>query len=421
MALLHGSWLPQPLQPTEPHPSFFLWGEVWRRATPEMGEIWTVEASSSPAAQPFAMGRSELVEFLSVRSSRLAGLTAESQRWRYQTIALPSYVSDGVVLPQHSAAELQPDVFLFPWQIEGLCLSPMAAIEFLSALPLRVVNADESFVGGDLQFWAHVARWSLDLLTRCKFLPVLKRSTEEHFLAQWEPLLDSEVDRLRLAKFSDRLPPTCRTYQATSAARAIELPEEPQAILYNGLSQMLDAQVRAVAQAQAPSQTPPHGTGRSPGKSPSAIAAPVREWLQALGHTPEVAAAPPLLTALNIWTAPLQQRGLEQSQFRTCLVLHPPLPGRLLPGQSDWKLEYFLQAAHDPEFLVSAPTIWNNPVERLSYRGESIVRPQETLLRGLGLASRLYGLMEPSLQDARPQFCTLTPLQAYEFLKSVAW
>jgi SNF2 family DNA or RNA helicase len=40
---------------------------------------------------------------------------------------------------------------------------------------------------------------------------------------------------------------------------------------------------------------------------------------------------------------------------------------------------------------------------------------------GLGLASRLYPLLEPSLQEARPQFCTLDPLQAYDFLKSVAW
>jgi hypothetical protein len=71
--------------------------------------------------------------------------------------------------------------------------------------------------------------------------------------------------------------------------------------------------------------------------------------------------------------------------------------------------------------LVDATTIWNNSVERLAYAGRTIELPQETLLSGLGLASKLYPLIEPSLQAQRPQSCQLNPLQAYEFIKSVAW
>ncbi|NJK53887.1 MAG: ATP-dependent helicase, partial [Leptolyngbyaceae cyanobacterium SU_3_3] len=40
---------------------------------------------------------------------------------------------------------------------------------------------------------------------------------------------------------------------------------------------------------------------------------------------------------------------------------------------------------------------------------------------GLGLASRLYNLIEPSLQEARPQVCQLNPTQAYDFIMNVAW
>jgi SNF2 family DNA or RNA helicase len=422
MALLHGNWLPQPpsLSIATPPDCFLIWGEVWRRTTPEMGVSATATAVS---AHPYALGRSELAELL--RSLQQAGRLPGTLEfglaqadWRSQGLALPSQTIEGVVLPLHSAASAEGnDPFLFPWQVEGLCLTVSQAIEFLSALPLRQVAADESFVGGDLQFWSHIARWSLDLLTRCKFLPSLV-TADDRTLAQWQPLLDSEVDQVRLVRFRDCLPSTCRTYQ-TGTALAIDLPVEPQAWLYAGLSRMLDAQVRAVAQAQP--LTPAAPTGRSTPKSssPVPIAPIVRDWLQALGQEAGAtlsAASSSLETALTTWTAPLQQRGLEQTQFRTCLVLHPPPP-----GQSGWKLEYFLQAANDAEFLVSAPTIWNNPVERFNYRGRSIVRPQETLLMGLGLASRLYGLIEPSLQDARPQFCAISALQAYEFIKSVAW
>ncbi len=121
-------------------------------------------------------------------------------------------------------------------------------------------------------------------------------------------------------------------------------------------------------------------------------------------------------TALKNWTAPLQNNIGAQQLFRTCFILHPPANGK-----NEWKLEYGLQAADEPEFLVDAKTIWNNPVERLAYRGRSIAQPQETLLSGLGLASRLNPVIEPSLQQARPLSCTLTPMQAYQFLKSDAW
>ncbi len=70
-------------------------------------------------------------------------------------------------------------------------------------------------------------------------------------------------------------------------------------------------------------------------------------------------------------------------------------------------LEYFLQAVDDSEVLVNAPTIWNNPVDRLAYQGRTIIHPQETFLMGLGLASRLYALIEPSLQEPLPSFVRL--------------
>jgi SNF2 family DNA or RNA helicase len=175
------------------------------------------------------------------------------------------------------------------------------------------------------------------------------------------------------------------------------------------LNSTIDAQVRTIATNQPPPTAP----------LPKEVA--LREWLQALGQeatvVAEVGRLERLETSLSQWTAPLQKQ-LSQSlvSFRTCFYLHPPATGTV-----DWTLEYFLQAAHDPEFLVSARVVWNNPVDRLEYMGRTIDAPQETLLAGLGLASRLYPLLEPSLHSAQPQVCQLNPLQVYEFIKSVAW
>lgn len=84
-------------------------------------------------------------------------------------------------------------------------------------------------------------------------------------------------------------------------------------------------------------------------------------------------------------------------------------------------MAYFLQAADDAEFLVDAAAIWEHPIERFVSRNRTIEQPQETFLRGLGLASRLYPPIAASLETESPTFCRITPMQAYEFIKAVAW
>jgi len=76
-------------------------------------------------------------------------------------------------------------------------------------------------------------------------------------------------------------------------------------------------------------------------------------------------------------------------------------------------LAYFLQAADDPEFLVDAETIWNHPVGWVT-RARIIEQPQETLLRGLGLASRLYAHYI-QLGAINPASCRLTHYRHMSF------
>ena len=530
MAILHGSWLLHPPQ-KQAHSGgsdgkaqtvdegngelaadrssglssgcLFIWGETWRRITPEMIQRGGGEglASLDPGAilpHPFALTAPELLSFLrslhnsgqlqlpaalleaslapagksGKRSRRAtaagtdtmpavgAGQPLNCPQWCVQILAIPSCPIDEqidgqpeisgstVIIPQHSAApSTDTSGFLYPWSVEGICLDPMAAFLLLNSLPLGGITDSDSFLAGDLRYWSHIARWSLDLLARSKFLPGLESldqgtspNAAPRFLACWQPLLDSGIDQSRLNRFLEQMPAACRFYNQGMRHQApdpekvdrlpanachgllIDLPVDPPVLLQNFLSQVLDAQVREIVKSH-PLQNfekATRGSGKAPAGSAKAsiIDAPVWDWLQALGGSPVLEAdrLASLQTALKNWTAPLQQHGFKQSLFRTCLYLHPPQP-----GQTTWKLEYFLQAVDDPEFLVSASTIWNNPVERLVYRGRAITHPQETFLMGLGLASRLYPLIEPSLQEARPQFCSLEPLQAYDFLRSVAW
>jgi SNF2 family DNA or RNA helicase len=264
-------------------------------------------------------------------------------------------------------------------------------------------------MGGDLRFWSQIARWSLDLLSRCKFLPTLNRQPNGAVVALWRSLLDSALDSSRLERFA-QMPLACRTYQKSEensppgSSFYVDLPPQPQELLLGFLNSTIDAQVRAVVSTH----------------SLSVAQSSVRPLLQALSAESNTLKATPggverLEAALSAWTAPLQYQLAGQSRFRTCFDLAPPAS-----GETNWTLSYFLQAADDLEFLVDAATIWNHPVEHWVIQGRTIEQPQETLLRGLGLASRLYAPIASSLEQSFPQSCCLTPLQAYEFLKSVA-
>ncbi|HEY9835600.1 MAG TPA: hypothetical protein V6D27_01675, partial [Vampirovibrionales bacterium] len=234
MAILHGSWI-QSGDSTEGKQIgefLLIWGEIWRRFIPE--EMAIVDQT---IAHPLAMNSAELIEFIHSLNAqnRLSwklpdwanptptkGKTAKKsdktlgiEPWQTVAIALPTDLSSTQgPIPLHSGNHpSEEDFALYPWQVEGLCLNPAEAIEFLSALPLGTLDPADNFIGSDLRFWSHIARWSLDLQARCKFLPQIQRPLTGGAIAHWQPLLDSDTDRKRLNRFTKQMPVACRTYQ----------------------------------------------------------------------------------------------------------------------------------------------------------------------------------------------------------------
>ncbi|MEH2054559.1 DEAD/DEAH box helicase [Nostoc sp.] len=455
MAILHCNWLLK-----NQNGCLFIWGETWR--SPRVN----LESSGSGdiALHPLAMTSVELSEWLhsqnmaitnfiqkpqvafatTGRTRKAASATEISLPTHSQIIALPTYIPEGSdkgttgIFPVHSASlgeNTDSPQYLQPWRVEGFCLNPSEAVKFLAAVPLSAAKEEDAFLGGDLRFWSQVARWSLDLISRCKFLPTIDQQSDGTFAAKWQVLVDSAVDGTRLEKFSATMPLVCRTYQEglgngdwglgtgeefsqspipnPQSLSYVNFPIEPQELLLGFLNSTIDAQVREMA-----------------GSQPASLPGGVRQWLQALtnaSHTVNADAieVERLEAALKAWTMPLQYQLTLKTLFRTCFQLRSPES-----GETDWTLAYFLQAADDPEFLVDAATIWNNPVERLVYQNRTIDQPQETFLRGLGVASRLYPAMSgdkaqnayaPSFETEYPQSSRLTPIQAYEFIKAVAW
>ncbi|MFO0002426.1 MAG: SNF2 helicase-associated domain-containing protein, partial [bacterium] len=75
-----------------------------------------------------------------------------------------------------------------------------------------------------------------------------------------------------------------------------------------------------------------------------------------------------------------------------------------------WQLRYGLQSLGDGAVVIPAAEIWRDPEQ-----------PQEILLKGLGFASRLYHPIIESLAEPQPIACSLDAIQAYEFIRAIAW
>jgi SNF2 family DNA or RNA helicase len=419
MATLHGSWIPG----NEGY--LFIWGETWRPLT-----SIEFDQQADVVSHPFAMTASELKSFSDTHNLSLSKLLetvvacqTESKLniWQSQMICLPTLVQQNeasayplLSTKMPTADNLDAPLMLRWWQVEGLKLKPLAALKFLQALPLGSFKATDAYVGSELRFWSQVGRWSLDLLSRGKFLPGLYRQTTGEAVACWQPLLDSAVDQGRLDKFTTVMPAACRAYQEIGQGESVSsfVPLEPQELLLAFLSSVVDTQVRSWVEV----------------RGLPAIESLMQEWLRSLltpSHYLEMPAeeVARLETALKTWAIPVQQnlvvptsQTLQQSLWRTSFNLKPPAS-----ETGNWCLGYGLQAVDNADFWVDAATIWSQPVERLEYQGRTIEQPQETFLKGLGLASRLYPPIEPSLHERRPRSCELTSVEVYEFIKGSAW
>jgi len=417
MTILHGNWLAE-------KNCLFVWGETWRSLggieaslddhplvmTPAELDEWLRKSDLLPQVSRNLL--KTLIEATEVVSSGRNRKRKNSQAnsvvkiERSPCVLLPTYSDkqEGSAYPIHSAAfSLESNYSLKPWRVQGLYLEPSAAFQFLTSLPLGTAHQEDEYLGGDLRFWSHVARWSLDLLSRCKFLPTLNQS-DDAFAASWRSLLDSAVDASRLEKFAKVMPEVCLAYRSEEEELNSTSSLSPQELLLSFLDSMIDTQIRAMIE------------GTTQPNAPS----PIHEWLQALTTQDQKVKAVPnqlerLAAVLNAWTAPLQyQINQARSSFRTCFRLHPP------ETANEWTLAYGLQAANDAEFVVDAASIWSHPVEEWVISDRTIVEPQETFLKGLGLASRMFAPVAASLEQQYPTSCRLTPLEAYDFIKSIA-
>ena len=410
MSIIHGSWIVNSGQDY-----FFIWGEAWKSLVNETFSL----NKSGDFVHPFDLTKTAFLDLCQSYELDIADLLHQCQ-WQTQLVGMPTMVTgtedSKKIQPVFAGdiVEAEASLDLYLWEVKGFCLTPHQAIELLQVLSFHSLQASTKYLAGDICFWSHIYRWVLDLIVRQKFVPGIDpgaRKTPSKSV--WRPIIDSEVDRVRLAKFTQTIPEACLAYLDAVESEANTTDEE---LLLRSLAMMLDARLRPWIEER-----------------PNAIKESiVQPWFDSLAESPaltgETKNTKRLINALYNWTLPISEyivdrhnNNLGQDRYRVCFVLSPPTETTEDLIQSDWSLNYYLQALDNPDFIVNAGIVWQCPHEFLNIGDRAIENPQETLLKGLGLATRIYDPIASSLQRSQPVNCTLNPIQVYEFIRAIAW
>ena len=410
MSIIHGSWIVNAGQDY-----FFIWGQAWRSLVNEKFSL----NKSGDFVHPFCLKRGELLDLFDSHELDVEDILSQS-RWHTQLVGMPTIITgtaeDKKVQPVFAgnAVENESNLDLYLWEVRGFRLTPSEVIDLLQVLSMRSLQSKTEYLAGDIRYWSHIYRWALDLIVRQKFLPGIevKKSRRTSYRSVWQPLIDSEVDRVRLAKFTQALPEACLAYLDAEESQADTTDEE---LLLRSLSLILDERLRPWIDYNSNSY-----------KDTS-----IEPWLKSLSTNPVLEtdnrSANRLINALYSWTLPIseyvvnRENELGLNRYRVCFVLTPPAETTEGKEQPDWSLNYYLQALDNPDFIVDAATVWQCGADFLKIGDRTIENAQETLLKGLGLATRIYEPVLASLNSSQPISCSLDPIQVYEFIRARVW
>ena len=392
MSRLHGIWL-------DKKDALWIWGEKWQALSEDIDNL---------DLHPFALEPEELINLLQDNWQ----LTAVS-RLDNLVLSLPSQSlgKPKRLLPlleeQADLNQENLDFRLKNWLVPGILLPLSQVSKFLGQVSLGIME-DKSQWGEDLKFWSYIYHWSIDLIERQKFLPIVISSCAQ---SCWCPLLDSINDQTILSQLIHSMPRACFSYTGLVISN-----EE---LILSFLRSILDQVLRTCLKSVS---YPPKKSWLQP-------------WFKSLNQKDlEIKLEPKdlrrLENAFHRWTLPVHQYLLTPDnlefacdKFHVCFSLIPPNISHNSEDeeQGNWLLKYGLQALDDHNLLIDAETIWSHHAPSLSIKQRFIKYPQELLLKGLGIAAKVFEPVKSSLQESLPTHCLLNPIQVYELIRETSW
>ena len=292
-------------------------------------------------------------------------------------------------------------------------LDPVAALAFLSSLPSNPPAGVK--YSDSLLYFFEATKLLLELLTRGRFIPIVKRDNAE-FLSFWQYLPTEDKDKERLDVLEEKAPEGIDACNLTSGQ------EKP--CIDDFLSTGSDALIRIFLKQS--SLVPDEDAFDEYFRGKPGTAEFFRSFLDSLNKPdPRLEGkAKDLLQLeekLRDWSANLVPKRKKES-IRTALRLLSPSAEDLNMHGKDapWVVEILLQAKKEPEKTLPLSQFWlgnRGFLEDIDYTFEEL---EEGLLRDLGKCSEDFPLIVRALEQAYPTHLELSTNESYKFLKKTA-
>jgi SNF2 family DNA or RNA helicase len=386
-----------------------LWGETSEKPATAKKPKGRQSKIPKPLPHPFAIKAEKLQELVAEISGSLIGESVDCDKL---AIRLPSANDLPAPSPQLIRDQDEPPSTpeaLKTWHVPAAIFEPGLALDFLLSLPNQ--SAPTIAFGASLRYWAEVAKFAIELITRQSFFPVVLQEKNEtkSYRAAWSVYL-SEADFTRLETLAKAMPPVCR---AALSGESDE-PPVPLKLVLHFLNQTTDHFVRHQLLA---SNIFSKGAVRRRENLPLPEA-----WLQALSSSDPTLNAPraemeAFLKQINAWLEQIRPSP-SAAPFRTCFRLDPPEDGD--PKAAEWGISFHLQAVEDRSLMIPSEKVWASRSGTLTFLKRKFENPQERLLADLAKASRVFPAIDTSLKTARPSGLVLDTPRAYQFLRETA-
>lgn len=403
--ILHGTWLKQDFNGSG---KFILWGEERIYEPPKIKgrQAKIPKHPYSAESDILEKALNELAWSLFLDDFKPQILKGEA------VLKLP--MAGKLPLPSYQTSiDFDDEISISEFKADIICLDLLDAIKILSSIPIHAYDLPYE-LGSDIRFWSVSAKFTLHLISQHKFIPMLYED-EDDFVSVWEPVLDDRSDAENATRLANSMPDACRSTKSiiiSSGSKAKNEYEQPESYSKELFLDFVKAGVDKWVRSNAGSVLPSKDIKKI--KDTVTI-----HWLDGLVAENGRFQAPRLVHAtmkglcksLADWRNAGIVTGVKAEKFRPCFRLEPPEDDK-----SAWMLRYFLQANDDLSLLVPADLVWKERKAKLKYLNRELESPQEQMLTGLGVASRIFSPIERSLRQKRPENCGLDVNEAYQFL-----
>jgi hypothetical protein len=402
--ILHGTWLKQGIDGSG---RFILWGEE------KIYEFPKIKGRQAKIPKhPYSADSDAIEKALKDLAWSLFLDDFDPQTLKGEAILkLPT--AGKLPLPSYQVSiEFDDEISISEYKADIICLELLDAIKILSSIPIHAYDLPYE-IGSDISFWSVSAKFVLHLISQHKFIPMLYEDGDD-FLAVWEAVLDDMSDAEKINKLILSMPDACRSVKSaiipfgSKSKNEHEQPESyPQDLVLDFIKAGVDKWVRSNA-----------GNVLKSSDIKKIKDTITIQWLSGLLAENGRFQAPKLAQSMKgfcktlaDWRSAGIAKGAMTEKFRPCFRLEPPEE-----DNSSWELKYFLQANDDLSLLVPADLVWKERKAKLKYLNRELESPQEQMLTGLGVASRIFPPIERSLRQKRPENCDLNVEEAYQFL-----